>query len=249
MPNCQYPHFFLKSEFSYLPRWFSSYISACFRVAIEVNETDERNEHDEDLAPLKTSDLISVEEKMKFWNTESESQFELPDDEILQEVDDENFDREREYLDKFSKHYAFLKESEEYQWLVDSIRSASILRLESGITMKNISAKILNELGGTIPEHFYRKMVTTHTAVFFVELNLRGFLNRYSEDDTQRDIGPVLVLTGGAVNAQAITCSQYMQQVWPWSAFDTIRCLEEALTNGTSICKMNHFYLFQRDGH
>ncbi|ERF69251.1 hypothetical protein EPUS_09068 [Endocarpon pusillum Z07020] len=67
------------------------------------------------------------------------------------------------------------------------------------------------------------------TASFHVSLRLEAFLDWYCEADPCRDLEAVLTLTGSAIDAQAVTCKQYMKQTWPSSGIDTLRAVKKAL--------------------
>ena len=64
---------------------------------------------------------------------------------------------------------------------------------------------------------------------FHIVLRLEAFLDWYCEADPCRDLEAVLTLTGSAIDAQAVTCKQYMKQTWPSTGIDTLRAVKKAL--------------------
>jgi hypothetical protein len=185
------------------------------------------------VAPFGSSDLISVEEKVNFWKTVPATDLDPPSEEILQEEEDFSFGPESDHLEKFSKHYEFLRESKEYQWLLNKIRAAAKLSMRNGTIISDINNKICASLNRIMPKG-HRSPAPIYSAVFHVALSLRAFLDHYYQDDPYRDIGAVLVLTGCAVDAQAVTCAQYMQQIWPDSGIETLRALGKSLANDSA---------------
>ncbi len=63
----------------------------------------------------------------------------------------------------------------------------------------------------------------------------RRLLKWYYEADPCRDLGAVLTITGSAMDAQAVTCTQYMQQTWSSGGISTLRAVERALAKAKAI--------------
>lgn len=182
--------------------------------------------------PSRPSDLISIEEKISFWNAALTIDLKPLSEEILLEDEDDLWDPESNRLEKFSKQYGFLKERKEYQWLLERIRAATNLSTHNSRTIST-SLKATVQKGDQGPASIY-------SAAFQVELNLRAFLDQYYQDDPCQNIGNVFVLTGCAVNAQIVSCEQYVKQLWPISGVEILRALENSLTyssGDTYICE------------
>ena len=217
----------------------SSYISTSFRSAAESNHQNEKEPTIHVLSPLDRSDILSVEEKISFWDTVPETEFDPLGDEIIEDDADDSFDFPIDHLAKFHKRYEFLKESKEYQWLLHRIRTSANLSQSGNTILANISRKIhagLDESDVLKCKQRAKafKSNTLFTAIFHVGLSLRTFLDHYYQDHSCSDIGAVLTLTGDAVNSQAATCAQYMQQTWPISGIEILRVLERSLSKNAA---------------
>ncbi|KAF4610408.1 hypothetical protein G7Y89_g15712 [Cudoniella acicularis] len=86
-----------------------NYISASFRTVIESSAAEERGDAEDQVVSFRSSDLISVEEKINFWNNAPTIDLDPPSDEILLENEDDSWYPESDSLEKFSKQYGFLK--------------------------------------------------------------------------------------------------------------------------------------------
>lgn len=91
-----------------------------------------------------------------------------------------------------------------------------------GIRCEIKAALDVIQAGTSYPDRIY-------AASFHVALRLEAFLHWYHGADRGQALGAVLTLTGSAIDAQAVTCQQYMKQTWPSSGIETLRAVEEAL--------------------
>jgi hypothetical protein len=79
-------------------------------------------------------------------------------------------------------------------------------------------------------------------ASFRVGWNPKAFMHRQFGDYRLAPIGPVIVLNGTSLNAQATTCKEYLQEHWPVTSPGLLKCLEDGMielrniTKGTCTC-------------
>ena len=83
-------------------------------------------------------------------------------------------------------------------------------------------------------------------------LDLLSFIGSYYKGKDQQEIRNILCLTGGQVNAQATTCEDYMEEVWPNYGLQIINTLQGALesmprssTLDTDRCKVLFLFNFR----
>jgi hypothetical protein len=200
-----------------------SYISTSFRNVVESNFIDQ-NELEE--RPSESVDTLSAREKVDMWNAESTT---IPD-QVLEDEEHISLGLQDHILSNFSKHQDFLKQSKEYQWLLGKIRAVAMLSQRDNNVLADIKKK-MNAAFDRTKHKGLQGHAPVYAASFKVALKLQAFLDLYYEEDACQDIGNVITLTGSAVDAQAVTCKQYMTQTWPISGVDTLRALERSLAN------------------
>lgn len=165
------------------------------------------------------SDELTVAEKMKMSN--------------VQGAQDEN---EKAYdTPLFSEARTFVTQSNAFQWLLGKIQAAVKFTNREGTVMDAIRDSILANLnslrakvGGPPPQ-------THHQLVFKIEWSPLDFLEeQYSNIGEDYELGKVITLNGSAVDAQAVTCAQYMHQMWPSTGDETMRGLDAAISRKQS---------------
>jgi hypothetical protein len=149
---------------------------------------------------------LTAGEKLAFWNTEGSG---TPDFPVEQPKDSVLIMKEKEAPDTplFTETRTFLIESRAYQWLLGRIRTSLILTTREGTTVEFIrytfiAHRDLSDLYGRFP-----------TATFRISWSPLNFLReQYYQDGKNQAIGEVITVTGSAIDAQAMTCAQYMHQ-------------------------------------
>lgn len=102
------------------------------------------------------------------------------------------------------------------------------------------SAGVLDEISSTISAQlvranpFSRRMAPRPSeAKFVVPFDLRDFLLWQVTDGNPFDALPrVITITGAGVDAQAMTCEQYLTTMWPMTGYQMMRHLEACLQSG-----------------
>jgi len=178
-------------------------------------------------AKPRESDALSPSEKVALWDTEIAEFADFPKDEIVEEKELDDL------LSSFSSHQNFLRQSQEYQWLLGKIRANVMLLQKDRDVMSAISNEI-NAAFDRLKNKGSQSPAPVYTVSFDIKIGIGPFLDRYYANDSYRDVGSVITLTGSAVNAQAVTCRQYLQQTWPISGIKTLDALERSRTSQSS---------------
>lgn len=121
---------------------------------------------------------------------------------------------------------SFLLSSTAYQLLLQRARCAARLIGAKRGAMEDIS-KAMSSTFACLRKH--SKGTFTHDVHFVLEWDLPGFM-RSQAYDTCREIAmeSAITITGSSSDAQALTCLQYMDQVWPSTGREILRVLQRA---------------------
>ena len=196
-----------------LSRRIASSFEAAWRV---VNE---------DASTSKLLGGLTLAEKMGLWNVEgadfADVQAERPEDSAdLVDEEDEVY-----HLPHFAEARKFLIESKAFKWLLGRIETALNLTTRNGTIMERINDEICTTL--SFQKALNREI---YTAKFEINWRLLDFLREQQyENGEDQDISTIITLNGSAINAQAATCAQYMQQTWPVTGSETLRALQTTL--------------------
>jgi hypothetical protein len=72
---------------------------------------------------------------------------------------------------------------------------------------------------------------------------LRGFLQAKYPNEHEAQLESLITVVGSGDNVQAITCAQYMDQVWPVAGMETLLALQGALEKGEGQVFKGEWYL------
>lgn len=116
------------------------------------------------------------------------------------------------------------------------------------------SSILLTELEGTVMAHIGEEIARGLKAVsrrygytqlckgfFEILWDLPQFIQDEFPDKNDLQLGSIITITGSCVDAQALTCAEYMHQVWPTTGLDTLKALQETMNQGLRIshsCKL-----------
>lgn len=144
--------------------------------------------------------------------------------------------------------WEFLAKSHAYAWLIGKIKAALVLTETQGSRMEHIADEIMKGLravtrgdgsdGGLWSGSFE-----------MIAWNLPRFIQEEYTWETNLKLSLVITITGSSNEAQALSCAEYMQQVWPATGYDTLKALEEAIEKGegnTHKCKFFRLIVHQR---
>ena len=68
--------------------------------------------------------------------------------------------------------------------------------------------------------------------LFEVAWDLPGFINHEYVQGVGLQLGSIITITGSSIDAQALTCAEYMRQVWPTTGAETLKALQESVYKG-----------------
>lgn len=126
-------------------------------------------------------------------------------------------DMDEEYEDyaitHFPEPWKFLTESQAYKWLIEKMKCSILLTEIDGTVMEHIGNEISEGLKSVNRGHCYN--IGVCKASFAISWDLPEFIKRKFPDETVLQLGSTITLTGSSLDAQASTCAEYMQQVWP----------------------------------
>jgi hypothetical protein len=166
---------------------------------------------------------MSLEEKCESWISDS--------DKVIEGEEKEDTDGAAispAYLDIES----FLHQDLAYSAMLRTARSIATLTPDAA-ALRNITQsmeRILNASG-----IYLQETMDTYQVQFDIDWDLFGF---FKEQNYDASIGPimerVITITGTADNAQALTCLDYMNMVWPLTARDTLKAIQKAMTSNSN---------------
>ena len=165
----------------------------------------------------------------------------LPDSDAMESEEDKSSHHERSAAFP-SIHHNIGHGSAAFKWLLASIGTHLTLSPsspEDSVTKlrKEIHQALLrgDPSNGRAPE-------LPRTAIFECRWDLRDFIfNEYIQEDyAHNTLGDVITLTGSSTNAQATTCSMYLDQTWPCTGPSILAAVEEAVGTGISTRSESH---------
>jgi hypothetical protein len=73
---------------------------------------------------------------------------------------------------------------------------------------------------------------TRYEVYYHINWNLLGFLRKQKYDKDQDSmVESAIAITGSALNAQALTCLEYMKMTWPTTGPEVLRSLQKAVSS------------------
>lgn len=63
-------------------------------------------------------------------------------------------------------------------------------------------------------------------------------------DNQCQSLGQVIVLCGSEINAQSLSCAEYMHQVWPKTGLELLRALEDCRAKKHFVSHQGHYTPF-----
>jgi hypothetical protein len=179
---------------------------------------------------------LSLEEKMQLlmWSR-PRSDGVGEDNSNLLEIEDADEDYA---ITHFPEAWKFLRESHAYKWLVGKMKSGILLTELEGTVMAHIGEEISKGLKAISRRYGYTQLCK---GFFEISWNLPQFIQDEFPDKNDLQLGSIITITGSCVDAQALTCAEYMHQVWPTTGLDTLKALQETMSQGlrkSHICKL-----------
>ena len=194
---------------------------------------DDNHVEDEDAdkeTMSKKQDEISLAEKMHLlWNS-GKPDLEKDDAHVnLHQIDavDDDDAGDGYAITHYPEAWQFLTGSHAYYWLLARVRTEMLLTKRDRAS-EAIKREIMRGLASR-PKG-YAKAVTK--AKFYVYWSLRTFLKEKYPDEQSVRLGSLITMIASGDDVQALTCAQYMGQVWPVTGPETLSAVQGALDTG-----------------
>jgi hypothetical protein len=149
------------------------------------------------------------------------------DNSNLLEIEDEDY--EDYAITHFPEAWTFLRESHAYKWLIGKMKSGILLTELEGTLMEHIGEEITRGLKAVNRGYGYTRPCK---GFFEILWDLPQFIQDEFLDKTDLQLGSIITITGSCSDAQALTCAEYMHQVWPTTGLDTLKALQETMNRG-----------------
>ncbi|KAI1390202.1 uncharacterized protein F4822DRAFT_428544 [Hypoxylon trugodes] len=143
--------------------------------------------------------------------------------------DDDPTDEEPPNVPPLEEYRRLINNDPGYNWLLERMRRETALSRAKPYALNNIREAIMI----AIPQgsRVSRKVSPESTkATYFVDWDILVFLNDQEYDMPNAEaVANAITLTGSYTDAQALSCRQYMTQIWPSTAPQTLQLLQEML--------------------
>lgn len=145
--------------------------------------------------------------------------------------DDDSEGMDEDYtMTHFPDAWEFLVNSHAYQWLIGRIQTEMLVTQRAGTAAESIRTEIVKGSASLGRSHGDRQ--GTRKVRFDISWELPGFLREQYPEESELDLGSLITIVGIGNVVQALTCAQYMRQVWPVTDLETLKALQEALDKG-----------------
>jgi hypothetical protein len=138
-------------------------------------------------------------------------------------------------ISHFSDAWKFLTESRAYDWFVGKLKSIMQLTEAANSVAENIHHEILDYMN-SMKGRYRSRTSFCRATIDILDWPLREFLANEYPDKEKVQIGSIITSTGCSVDAQALSCSEYMCQTWPTTGLETLQSLKEALGRESGVC-------------
>jgi hypothetical protein len=206
-----------------------SHIRNSFKTSIIADE-------DESDIRSQASDQLTAYEKVQLWKTDTGDFEEIAGftpDELPPEGEDELSDGSDLFdgIDDYSEAWDFVFGSLAFSKLRARITRAAILTPRTGQVIDQIRDFILNALSSQSMEAKTRSSLPKLLiSTFHISWNPLHFLRSQYEPECLPELQHIVTINGSAVDAQAATCGEYVEQVWPETGREILRALQDFTT-------------------
>jgi hypothetical protein len=218
------------------------------KTLLQIEECGRESEADDDRDNLPGLAGLTPEEKMQMWTrpppdapTDSAELTPLENTPLRNgpesdAVDEEysnlpGFEEDEDYtITHFAEAWKFLTESHAYKWLIGKMKCGILLTEFNGTPIEHISNEITRGLKAVNRVHGYTTGVCK--GIFEIFWDLPAFIDHEFPDETALQLGSIITITGQDIDAQALTCAEYMRQVWPTTGSETLKALQMAMDEG-----------------
>jgi hypothetical protein len=192
---------------------------------------DVREEADEGQGNRKEVTGLTLMEKMQLWSQIGRSE---SVGEEISNFPDFDEDYEEYVISNFPEAWKFLTESHAYKWMIGKLKCCILLTEFDGTIMEHIGNEIVQGLTSANRGRGYH--TRTCKAFFEISCDLPAFIKDEFPNETGLQLGSIITITGSNVDAQALTCAEYMRQVWP-TGYEILNALQETMDKGTGTGK------------
>jgi hypothetical protein len=194
-----------------------------------ASESYEAQGGQEEEVIAKKQDEMTAAEKIGRWHVDTPDDVtQIGPDTTLDQDDEEN--EEGYIIAHFPDAWIFLTRSHAYQWLLSRMRAEVLLTRIKGSRAETIKSEILEALASLPRTYEYGQAVKT--CRFDIDWDLSGFLKEKYINEDGLQLGSLITIVGSGEDVQALTCAEYLTQVWPTTGLETLAALQGALNNG-----------------
>lgn len=117
-----------------------------------------------------------------------------------------------------------------YAWLVSRLRRKTTLSTTKSNTLGYMKIHLQNFLQTN--SAFQEQVIEKSRMTFEIDWDILAFLHGQDyETPNEGAIAEVITLTGSEMRLQALSCGQYMEQVWPITGLQTLAMIQSLLSN------------------
>jgi hypothetical protein len=126
----------------------------------------------------------------------------------------------------------FILNSPAYEWLLANLRRETLLAQADPNSMLAIKREIINSLPSS--HRVSRKRpAEAYKVTFDIGWDPQAFVREQNyEEEPEEVVAKAITLTGSAMDAQALTCEQYLCQTWPSAGECVIRLVKDVVKGG-----------------
>lgn len=203
-------------------------------LSTRSGDVEDETAEDQPEPMQKTQDEISIIEKIHLWHLE-EPEAESLDDQLTYDDRKSMYTQNEEpqlddyAITHFPQAWAFLTGSQAYEWLLAKVRTAMVLTKVDGIRAEAIRNEILDGLRSGYEQGNYSCEVVE--AQFHIDWDLLGFLKAKYPNELGLSLASLITMVGTGEDVQALSCAQYMDQVWPVTGSETLAAVQGAFEN------------------
>ncbi|KAK3990798.1 hypothetical protein QBC44DRAFT_368771 [Cladorrhinum sp. PSN332] len=154
------------------------------------------------------------------------------------EEPDLEFEPEVTMTIKPDKYRDIAFQSPAFEWLLSSLnRELTLSSRAPDDAVTKLKTRILDALPKTHAVSS-TSAATTFTMEFKTRWNIRQFIGQeYRNIGKAVPLGEIITLTGSPTDAQALPCSQYLEQTWPCTGHEVLSLVQAALDTGVEVSK------------
>ncbi|KAI0903789.1 hypothetical protein F4823DRAFT_253636 [Ustulina deusta] len=132
-------------------------------------------------------------------------------------------------IPKLEEYRKMVVEDPSYMWMLTRLRRDLILSTAQNSILNQISSAIQSDFPQIRNVSRWKSPEEVH-AIFILHWDVIGFLRQQDYDIPYSEaIANAVTLTGTHTHAQALTCRQYMAQMWPLTGVQTLKLIQETL--------------------